>query len=189
MGDACCKLRRSSQTRVLFGEILFQDPYVQALWWTDNEVSQTEMFLKNIFWILECQICSNPTKKNGGRTVVRNDGVMMMGFSDSESHETGFEGIHLLVCKNSHGFFFFLSVCLFMCDLVRGYPFQDLFIFPTTIRAIDTRKMKKQKWDLRVVGSFFFFSFPYSFLILDVGASRNTPGALSLTKKNLAAQR
>lgn len=59
---------------------------------------------------------------------------MLLSFSDSESHETGFEGIHLLVCENSHGFF--LSVCLFMHDMVRGYPFQDLFIFPTTIRLL-----------------------------------------------------
>lgn len=68
---------------MLFGEILFQEPYVQALWLTDSEVSWTEMFLKNIFWIFGCQICSNPTttkkKKKGGRTVIRNDGVMMMG--------------------------------------------------------------------------------------------------------------
>lgn len=82
---------------------------------------------------------------------------MLLSFSDSEFRETGFEGIHLLVCKNSHGFFFFFNQFVFSYVIWLGAILSKIYLFfPTTIRAIDTRKMKKQKWNLRVVSSFSF---------------------------------
>lgn len=86
---------------------------------------------------------------------------MLPNFSCSEYHDTGFEGIHLLVYKNNSHIISFPQF-FFSCVIWLGtILFKDV-VFSHNHQGCNIFKMKKQKWNLRGFWGGVLLQFPDS---------------------------